>query len=397
MKKKGMFLFCFSMVVFVLSGCSSMNQKVTETPLNFNSQAVNADNYSAKIKNVVVIMDASNSMNEACVNGQKFAVEKEFLTAMNNTVPELGYASELVSFGKNNYFSGAASLSQYSTASFATALQKVNNPSGNTSKPMGKAITAAGNDLLKTQGKCAVIIVSDGERLYSAPLAAVKALNEKLGSRVCVYTVQIGNDPQGATALQELSSAGVCGKSVAAADLTSAAAMQDFVKTVYCAEKPRPIVKPVPVPAPAPVVQAPLDSDGDGVIDSKDACPNTPAGASVNAQGCWAYSAGVLFPINGSTINARDNDMLNNGAKIMLNNPQLKVEFSGHTDNTGSEAYNLQLSKKRALAVVNYFIAQGVNAERMTATGYGFSKPVASNSTAKGRAQNRRVDLKILQ
>jgi OOP family OmpA-OmpF porin len=71
------------------------------------------------------------------------------------------------------------------------------------------------------------------------------------------------------------------------------------------------------------------------------------------------------------------------------------VEVAGHTDSVGSDAYNQKLSEGRAKAVVDYFVSQGVPADRLKAVGYGKTKPVASNKTEEGRAQNRRVELQI--
>ncbi|MBS4014322.1 MAG: OmpA family protein [Bacteroidetes bacterium] len=81
---------------------------------------------------------------------------------------------------------------------------------------------------------------------------------------------------------------------------------------------------------------------------------------------------------------------------LLLNNPSLKIEISGHTDNVGSAAANLRLSEERARAVVAYLIERGVNRDRLTYKGYGFSKPIASNETAQGRQMNRRTEFQIL-
>jgi len=81
----------------------------------------------------------------------------------------------------------------------------------------------------------------------------------------------------------------------------------------------------------------------------------------------------------------------------MVVNPHIKIEISGHTDNTGNDAHNKLLSEKRAQAVYNFLIAKGIPANRMTYAGYGSLKPIASNDTPEGKALNRRTELKIIQ
>ena len=75
--------------------------------------------------------------------------------------------------------------------------------------------------------------------------------------------------------------------------------------------------------------------------------------------------------------------------------PSLKIEISGHTDNTGSASLNASLSQDRAEAVVKYLTTKGIAGSRMTAMGYGSSRPIASNGTADGRQQNRRTEFEI--
>lgn len=82
---------------------------------------------------------------------------------------------------------------------------------------------------------------------------------------------------------------------------------------------------------------------------------------------------------------------------FLKSNPGIKIEISGHTDNVGTEAFNLELSKNRAKAVYDYLIAKGIDPQRLTYKGYGLSRPVSANETAAGRAQNRRTEVKILE
>ncbi len=141
----------------------------------------------------------------------------------------------------------------------------------------------------------------------------------------------------------------------------------------------------------------PLDSDGDGVYDGLDQCPDTQAGAKVDSRGCEIPAvitlSGVTFEVNTANLRPESRSVLNEMATQLKANPTVKVEVAGHTDNTGEAAYNLDLSQRRAEAVRDYLIAQGVPAAQLTARGYGETSPVADNSTRAGRQQNRRVEL----
>ena len=134
------------------------------------------------------------------------------------------------------------------------------------------------------------------------------------------------------------------------------------------------------------------DTDGDGVEDTGDQCPGTPAGVHTDAKGCWVIQS-AMFGHNKATINPDFTANLDEIARILEQNPDLKIEVQGHADNTGSAEYNLKLSQSRAGAVVAYLVRKGVDRHRLKAVGYGFSRPVASNETEAGRAQNRRVEL----
>jgi OOP family OmpA-OmpF porin len=145
-----------------------------------------------------------------------------------------------------------------------------------------------------------------------------------------------------------------------------------------------------------------LDSDGDGVVDSKDACPNTPRGTKVDAKGCEIKAkaislSGILFHHDSAELRDQSTAVLDATADTLMSNPGVHVEIAGHTDGQGDAAYNQGLSQRRADAVKDYLVSRGVNASRLSASGYGETQPVADNNTAEGRAQNRRVELRITQ
>jgi OOP family OmpA-OmpF porin len=145
-----------------------------------------------------------------------------------------------------------------------------------------------------------------------------------------------------------------------------------------------------------------FDSDGDGVVDSQDQCPGTPAGVKVDAIGCppEIVLERVFFKFDSAeltdaSIAVLDENIARGQAVKLLQNPAVRIEVAGHTDSVGNDAYNQLLSERRANTVRDFLISRGVPADRLTAKGYGETDPIADNSTAEGRAQNRRVGLRI--
>ncbi len=154
-------------------------------------------------------------------------------------------------------------------------------------------------------------------------------------------------------------------------------------------------------PAGAPVdgMGCPLDSDGDGVLDYLDKCPDTPAGAKVDDIGCpvilketVSIELNIEFDVDKADIKPQYHKQLREVADFMKAYPATTALIEGHTDNTGFNQYNLQLSQKRAESVRQYLIDNfDIAPQRLSAKGFGESRPVASNTTREGREKNRRV------
>ncbi|MFT5138824.1 MAG: OOP family OmpA-OmpF porin [Lysobacterales bacterium] len=141
-----------------------------------------------------------------------------------------------------------------------------------------------------------------------------------------------------------------------------------------------------------------LDDDGDGVVNSKDQCPDTAQGQAVNNEGCDLAEhytlKGIYFEFDSAKLTTESMDAVQNALSILKRHPDLVVEIAGHTDSKGSDSYNIALSQRRANAVMHELLAHGVNAANLSARGYGESEPVADNGSDKGRAMNRRVELR---
>lgn len=141
------------------------------------------------------------------------------------------------------------------------------------------------------------------------------------------------------------------------------------------------------------------DSDGDGVRDDRDRCPNTKKGVRVDVNGCEIREEiklpGVKFELNSATLTPESLSVLNDAVATLKRYDDITVEAEGHTDSTGNDAYNMSLSQRRAESVRDYLISRGIAAARVTARGFGETRPVADNSTQEGRQRNRRVTLRI--
>jgi adhesin transport system outer membrane protein len=157
-----------------------------------------------------------------------------------------------------------------------------------------------------------------------------------------------------------------------------------------------------------------IDSDGDGVLDDKDRCPDTSPGEAVDGSGCpkakpvatksaqvtesgsWIYRE-IKFETGKWELKPGSYAVLEEIAGWLQSHPELVVEIQGHTDNTGSRDYNIVLSQKRAQTVADYLKHRGIDAVRMTPQGYGSNQPIADNGTAQGRSRNRRVEIKPIR
>jgi outer membrane protein OmpA-like peptidoglycan-associated protein len=168
--------------------------------------------------------------------------------------------------------------------------------------------------------------------------------------------------------------------------------------SVSKASEPAPQTVAVVAPPPPPPMatrEPPGDSDGDRIPDNIDKCPSTAADVVVDAVGCgFNTTLAVQFETNSATLKPGSDAELDRLVEVMKVTPTIAGFIEGYTDSTGSAAYNKQLSKQRAEAVVEYLIAHGVSSHRVIPRGFGEGNPVADNSTEEGRAQNRRVVLR---
>jgi len=142
----------------------------------------------------------------------------------------------------------------------------------------------------------------------------------------------------------------------------------------------------------------PLDSDSDGVPDYLDQCPGTPAGLKVDANGCEIEELvlkGVNFETASATLTAESSEALDKVVAVLRLRPNAEAEIRGYTDSRGKDGYNQKLSERRAAAVVEYLTEHGIPGTHLSSKGLGKSNPVATNDTAEGRTQNRRVTVEF--
>ncbi|MDF1694124.1 MAG: OmpA family protein [Zhongshania sp.] len=144
----------------------------------------------------------------------------------------------------------------------------------------------------------------------------------------------------------------------------------------------------------------PKDSDGDHIVDEYDQCPNTLPGVRVDSTGCAIEQQSlaiknITFHTNSAELTPLGEQTLMAATEFLNSQKNIQLEVAGHTDNVGSDAYNLGLSQKRATAVRQFLISHGIATSRVSAKGYGEAMPLVTNATPEGRAINRRVEFSL--
>jgi OOP family OmpA-OmpF porin len=285
-----------------LVGCASSQQTFVYEPDDLDPAY-----WVEKVDRFVVIVDSSMTMDHRYQKEQKLQIERDMLYSMAQTIPDLDYEAGLRSFGGGKCLpKGKTALlsdvETYSTGDFDAGAGQLGCANGRS--PLYAALDAAGSDFAGESGKLAAIVISDGRHMGSKTVKAAEALANQYGDNLCIYTVLLGDDKRGSKKMEKIAGATGCGSMVLAEDLTSSAAMSAFVAEAllypdsdgdgvpdHLDECPD-----TPLGVEVDAVGCPLDSDGDGVPDYLDKCPGTPPGVAVNAEGCPLDSDGDGVP-----------------------------------------------------------------------------------------------------
>lgn len=322
----------------------------------FGAVTVNAK-MLPRIDNFIIFPDQSGSMYMTYDKVQKvpaapakIALAKELLLKMNELIPELGYKGGIDMFAP---WQVILNPTPYERVAFGESLMTIPTNLGVFGRltPMGPGMETLPTVLSQLEGKTAVIVLSDGEANQGTDPVGVAQQIVANFPNVCFHVVSFANSDKGKAVLKGINEAGNdCVWAEGPALLADQAALEQFVKDVFW-----------------------IMADESVVL------------------------RGIRFDFNKSNIKPEWEPLLDEAAEIMIARPNINVIVGGHTDYIGSEAYNMQLSIKRAQAVYDYLAAKGIATDRMKVVGYGETQPLALGKTDEDRAINRRVQFEVTQ
>jgi OOP family OmpA-OmpF porin len=313
--------------------------------------------------NFIFLVDQSGSMYMHFGDPQiKMDVSKKVLLGINEQIPQPNYkganytaALELLAPVQELY-----APAPYDRAAMAKALKSIKDMQEifDRQTPLGPGIMSLDRVLGKMNGNTAVILVTDGmANQGSDPVAEARAIYSKYPN-VCIHIISVADvkDKKGKEILTAINKMSPCSIMVEGLTLDAdPGALQKFVRDVFCTPK-----KEVPK---------------EEVVILR----------------------GIHFDFDKYNIKPEWRPVLDEAAQILQKRPNIRVMIEGNTDAIGTLEYNQKLSERRAKAVYDYLLTKGVSASRMQTIGYGKTRPKADNSTAEGRAINRRVEFKVMQ
>ena len=317
-----------------------------------------------KIDNFIILLDQSGSMfiKDQGKTQAKAEMAKNVMTALNERIPELGYKGSLDVFAPDKTLIGPTEYNREMFKATIEGLPETGRVFGNQT-PLGDAILQLDGALSKTAGKTAVLIVSDGDKnVGSDAVQAARTIHEKYPN-VCFHALSFSEDERGRATLKGISQLGDCVYIEASELSADPAAADKLAKDIFYTAEVREVMKEVVAVEAAAVIPEAIELDT------------------------------ITFDFDKHELSPKAKMNLDENLQRLSNQPNLSIVIKGYTDATGPEAYNQKLSERRAQAVYDYFASRGVSGERMKTLGYGESHPVTDNSTAQGRALNRRAEI----
>jgi outer membrane protein OmpA-like peptidoglycan-associated protein len=377
MKRIGYGVIFSLMLCILFAGCAAFK------PVDLNPQ-IKSGQIVQKPDNFVVLFDKSASMGQS--HGTPMVNEASRLIHAKNaaknmiaTIPEIKLNAGLRTFWAEETAKiyGMQSLVK---EDYTKAINSIEFVNGRT--PMGKAITAAGDDLRGAAGNSAIIIVSDFSETPGvddirpeAVMAAITKVNAEYGDRLCVYAVQVGYTPNGKELSEQIVQNVEGGYTVNADKLVSPAAMAAFVDKVIsgnCLRYKQMIAQPA---------EKVVIVEAEPMVEEK-----VVAAAATKTEKRVVILAfeDIHFDFDKSTLTPEAQAILKRDIQKLRDNPNAKVRLAGYTSASGTDAYNQALSERRAKAVQEYLINEGIiTPDRLSTIGYGEADPAMYEASPK--------------
>jgi len=332
-----------------------------------------------KVDNFIIFLDQSGSMymTHEKLGEVKMLLAKKLLLGMNGKIPELSYRCAVDLFAPWKEALGPMS---YQRENIAETLNVVPDKNDIFSRftPMGNGINSLHAVLNQMPGKTAVILVADGKANRGPdPVKMARETYSKYPD-ICFHVISFADNEKGEATLRQINQLGNCVYVEAGDLLKDDGMLKQFVRDVFYED----------VEEPAAAVEEPV-----AAVEEPAATVEEPAKVIPEK----IILRGVQFNFDEADIKPASVPVLDKNVTLLRQYPERRIVIEAYTDSMGSEDYNLNLSKKRSKAIYNYFTSQGISADRMETIGYGETRPIADNSTAEGRALNRRVEIQILR
>ncbi|MDQ5987020.1 MAG: Peptidoglycan-associated lipoprotein [Syntrophus sp. SKADARSKE-3] len=387
MRRIGYGFVLMSIFCIMFTGCASFK------PVDLNPQ-IKSGQLVQKTNNFVVLSDKSASMNESHFKWvseanpdqmwanvpTRLTHGKDATKNMIATFPEIRMNAGLRTFwaDQTTLIYGMKNLDK---EEYTKAIDSIENVNGRT--PLDKAILAAGNDLKSAEGNSAIIIFSDfsdtahvDDIRSAAVMEAITKVNADYGDKLCVYAVQIGYTLNGKELSEQIVQNVEGGYTVNADKLLKPVAMAAFVEKVIsgnCSRYRQMVAKPK---------EQVVIVEAEPMADEKVVA----AVAETKAEEKTVVLAfeDVHFDFDKSTLKPEAKTILKKNIQMLKDNPKAKIRVAGYTSASGTHAYNQKLSERRASAVQEYLISEGViTRDRLSTIGYGETNPAMYEAAPK--------------
>jgi OOP family OmpA-OmpF porin len=367
LKSFGMLLGIVSAIVLVGALRAESDDKIVEA-IRASYSEKEEIRVTPKIDNFIILLDQSGSMfiKDQGKTRSKAEMAKNSMTALNEHIPELGYKGSMAVFAPGKTLISPTEYNREMFKKTIEGLPKTGRVFGNQT-PLGDAILELDSTLSKSAGKTAVLIVSDGEKnIGRNALHAARAIHEKYPN-VCFHALSFAENDKGRATLKAITQVSDCVYFEASELSENPTAANQLARDIFYTVEVREVV--------AEVVEEVVAVEAAAVI---------PAAIELD---------NVNFDFDKYELTPKAKMNLDEHLRSLSSQSDRSILIKGYADSTGPEDYNQKLSERRAQAVYDYLTSKGVNPERMKTFGYGESQPVADNSTAQGRALNRRAEI----